>query len=91
MRTPPKRAPYRSREAGTVRDRPEIRQLSGRITMSDREVPRKCTPSRLIARQSGAAFSRRRSHIRLSLASVMLVAEKPESGPMLLAGDKGSI
>jgi len=38
MRTPPQRAPCRSRLAGTVRDRPDTRQLTDRITRSDRQV-----------------------------------------------------
>jgi hypothetical protein len=37
MRTPPKREPYRSGLAGTVRDWPETHQLTDRMT-SDREV-----------------------------------------------------
>src|SRR5215813_3554766 len=49
MRTPPKRAPYRSGLAGTVRDRPETRQFAGHITMSDRAVRGERAPSRLMA------------------------------------------
>jgi hypothetical protein len=37
-RTPPKRAPSRSGQAGTVHDRPDTRQLTDRITLSNREV-----------------------------------------------------
>jgi hypothetical protein len=36
--TPSRRAPFRSRLAGTVRDRPETCQLTDRIALSDREV-----------------------------------------------------
>ncbi len=53
MRTPPKRAPYRSGLAGTVRDRSETRQVADHITMSDREVRGERARSRLIARPSG--------------------------------------
>jgi hypothetical protein len=37
MRTLLKRVPCRSGVAGTVRDRPDARQLVGRITLSDRK------------------------------------------------------
>jgi hypothetical protein len=53
-RTPPKRAPYRSGLAGTVRDlgagcccvQPDTRQLTDGITLSDREVRGERAPSR---------------------------------------------
>ena len=38
MRTPPKRAPCRSRLFGAVRDRPDACQLTDRITFGDRGV-----------------------------------------------------
>ena len=65
MRTPPKRAPYRSREAGTVRDlsagcgRPDTRQLADCITLIERFEEN--APSRLLARHPGCAGCRCRT------------------------------
>ena len=65
MRTPPKRAPYRSREAGTVRDlsagcgRPDTRQLGDCITLIERFEEN--APSRLLARHPGCAGCRCRT------------------------------
>jgi hypothetical protein len=61
MRTPPKRAPYRSGLAGTVRDQRESDHLTDRITMSDREVLGERALSRLVLEASPAgndAFQR---------------------------------
>src|SRR5215472_13453173 len=46
VRTPDKRAPWRSGLAVSVRDLPDTRQLTDRITLSDREVPGERAPSR---------------------------------------------
>ncbi len=61
--TPPKRAPYRSGLAGTVRDRPDTGQLTDRITLSDREAlgerarTRSARPSCRLAGRPGCAVT----------------------------------
>jgi hypothetical protein len=52
VRTPDKRAPWRSGLAGSVRDRPDIRLLADCITLGDREVPGERAPGRRYGRRS---------------------------------------
>ena len=55
VRTPDKRAPWRSGLAVSVRDLPDTRQLTDLITLSDREVPGERAPSRRSARPRALA------------------------------------